>query len=225
MNNIIKTLIIDDHPIIISAYINILKLYMLQNTKIQFKISTATSIQDTVQLIDNNKDATQFDLILLDICLPHCNESKFNSGEDLGLFLKEKTSNSKIVAITSLNDNHRLWNVLQTLNPEGLLIKSDLDNEILVLAIKNVISGNTYYSATVVNLLRNRISNKLILDELDIKLLHELSNGSKMKELQQFLPLTKSGIEKRKRALKEKLKIKGDSDRALILEAKQKGFI
>jgi hypothetical protein len=63
------------------------------------------------------------------------------------------------------------------------------------------------------------------LDDLDIQLLVELANGAKMKELEQLLPLTKSGIDKRRRLLKEKLNLQSNSDRDLVLKAKEKGFI
>ena len=46
-----------------------------------------------------------------------------------------------------------------------------------------------------------------------------------MKELINIVPLTKTGIEKRKRLLKNAFKVTGKSDRDLIIEAKEKGFI
>jgi hypothetical protein len=69
------------------------------------------------------------------------------------------------------------------------------------------------------------VSQNIVLDDLDIQLLVELSNGAKMKELEQLLPLTKSGIDKRRRLLKEKLNLQSNSDRDLVLKAKEKGFI
>ncbi|MFI0431386.1 hypothetical protein [Mariniflexile sp. HMF6888] len=46
-----------------------------------------------------------------------------------------------------------------------------------------------------------------------------------MKELVELIPLTKSGIEKRRRILRDVFNIKTDSDRELILAAKEKDFI
>jgi DNA-binding NarL/FixJ family response regulator len=95
----------------------------------------------------------------------------------------------------------------------------------LIAAIKNAIDGQSFYSYSIVELFKKRASDNVILDEIEIELLTELANGAKMKELEQLLPLTKSGIDKRRRLLKEKLNIQSNSDRDLVLKAKEKGFI
>ena len=46
-----------------------------------------------------------------------------------------------------------------------------------------------------------------------------------MKELPDVIPLSKAGIEKRKRVLYSVFNIKDNSDRQLIIKAKSSGFI
>ena len=58
-----------------------------------------------------------------------------------------------------------------------------------------------------------------------MQILYEISNGAKMKELQNLIALTKSAIDKRRRNLKVKFNVADGSDRDLILAAKEKGFI
>ena len=75
------------------------------------------------------------------------------------------------------------------------------------------------------NLLRKEISKDVHIDEIDRKLLYELSIGTKMVELPAILLLSKAGVEKRKRNLKVLLEVDDLSDRELILNAKQRGFL
>ena len=71
----------------------------------------------------------------------------------------------------------------------------------------------------------DKTSSTINLDNIDFDILTELANGAKMKDLEQIIPLTKSGIEKRKRLLKYKFKISTNSDRDLVIKAKEKGYI
>lgn len=210
---------------VIEGYINFIKWHFKEHPVFSFNIESATSIDETVALINNSVPQNRFDIVLLDISLPDGNTTKMHSGEDLGLFIKSKLPDVKVIAITALNDTVRLLNIIKKLNPHGLLIKSDTDGEVLTTAIKNVIKGRDYYSHSIVELFKKRVSQNIVLDDIDIQLLIELSNGAKMKELLELLPLTKSGIEKRRRLLKEKLKVKSNSDRDLVLKVKEMGFI
>lgn len=82
-----------------------------------------------------------------------------------------------------------------------------------------------YYSKTVIKLLRDQVVNDFILDHYDRKILHELSIGTRMKDLPSVLPLSNAGIEKRKRNLKRMFNVKKLDDRQLLITAKEKGFI
>lgn len=221
----LNVLIVDDHPMIIEGYSNAIKCHFKEHPIFSFNIESATSIDETVKLVNNILPQNKFNLVLLDISLPDGNTTKMHSGEDLGLFIKSKLPGVKIIAITALNNTIRLLNVMKKLSPQGLLIKSDTDSEVLITAIKDVIKERDYYSHSIVELFKKRFSQNIVLDNIDIQLLVELSNGAKMKELQELLPLTKSGIDKRKRLLCYKLGVQKSCDRDLVIKAKEKGFI
>ena len=74
-------------------------------------------------------------------------------------------------------------------------------------------------------MLRMQVSNDFILDDIDRKILYELSLGAKTKELPSIVMLSINAIEKRKRHLKHIFEIKNADDRELIVIAKEKGFI
>ncbi len=222
----INVLIVDDHPIIINAYINALNSFSKKESLYNFTINSSKNIVDALRIVDSIKHKIPFDLLLLDISLPKCSKSGMNSGEDLGKYIKSKLPSIKIIAITSLNDNFRLINIIKKLNPDGLIIKSDLENKSLLYSIDKVLKGEKFYSGSINHLLSKRLfSNHFILDDLDLRLLRELSNGAKLKELENIFPLTKSGIDKRKRILKDKFGILTNSDRDLVLAAKEKGVL
>ncbi|WP_105474275.1 hypothetical protein [Jejuia pallidilutea] len=81
------------------------------------------------------------------------------------------------------------------------------------------------YSSRILSLIRQHISNDFLLDAIDRVLLYEISKGTKTKDLPNFVNLSKSGIERRKRHLKEVFDIDGKGDKKLIEIAKAKGYV
>ena len=225
MNKSVTVLIIDDHPIIASAYESALESFVTQNTTYDFKITSIYNLDEAQLLIENSTFIDSLDLVFLDMRLPASIDGKLVSGEDLGKLIKSKNSEVRIIVSTTFNDNYRLHNILQSLDPEGFLVKNDIKSKELLRAIENVLSGSPYYSKTVLNLLRKQVGSDIYLDELDRKMLYELSIGAKLKDLSNLLPLSVAGIEKRRRNLKKMFGISGAEDRDLIKLAREKGFL
>jgi len=225
MNKSVSVLIIDDHPIIASAYESALESFVTQNTTYNFKITSIYNLDEAQLLIENSTFIDSLDLVFLDMRLPASSDGKLVSGEDLGKLIKIKNSEVRIIVSTTFNDNYRLHNILQSLDPEGFLVKNDINPKELLRAIENVLSGSPYYSKTVLNLLRKQVGSDIYLDELDRKMLYELSIGAKLKDLSSLLPLSVAGIEKRRRNLKKMFGISGGEDRELIKIAREKGFL
>ena len=70
-----------------------------------------------------------------------------------------------------------------------------------------VINQPPFYSKTVLQLLRKTASNNYLIDEIDRRLLYEISIGTRMNELPDVINLSKAALEKRKRNLKEVFKV------------------
>ncbi len=85
--------------------------------------------------------------------------------------------------------------------------------------------GSPYYSSTVSGLFRKQMSQPMNVDRIDRLMLYELSMGTRMKEMPDVVPLSMAGIEKRKRILKQKFDVEDQGDKALILKAREMGFI
>lgn len=216
-----KVLIVDDHPLIVDAYTSALT--EVQHTEnIQFITKVANSCDEALELLNT---AAPFDLVFLDIRLPASSDGKFLSGEDIGIYIKKHFQETKIVLSTTLNDNHRIHSLLKSLNPDCFLVKNDITPKDLIASISNTINHPPYYSKTVLKYLRQEMSNDLLLDEIDRRMLYELSKGAKMKDLPEVLPLSIAGIERRKRQLKQIFNVDSNSDLELLEQARKKGFI
>lgn len=223
MTKLLNVLIIEDHPLIINAYENALKQASINNKNLKFKVSTAISCDSAYKKIKAIEESNELNLVFLDIKLPPSEDRKILSGEDLGIKIRTLLPDTKIVIATTYNDNYRINTLFKSINPDGFLIKNDLDPKELVLAIETIIKEAPYYSKSVLQLMRKQASSDLQIDAIDRKLLYELSHGTKMSELPQILPLSIAAIERRKRVLKDIFNV--EDDRSLIKVAEEKGFI
>jgi DNA-binding NarL/FixJ family response regulator len=217
---------VDDHPLIIEAYTKAFDFISNKNKMLSFSIDYANTCdiaEDKIKRIVANKK--MLDMAFLDIRLPFSKNAKAISGEDIGITIKKTFPDSKIIISTSLNNNYRIHSLLQSINPDGFLIKGDICSDEIVKAIETVITNPPYYSQTVLKLLRKELSNDFLLDKIDRRILFELSNGSKMKDLPKIVFLSIAGIEKRKRHLKYIFDVEDKGDRELFEEARKKGFI
>lgn len=223
MKTEIKTLIVDDHPMIVEGYRAAISNIQLERHTIS--IDVADSCDSGYQKIKKAAVSIPYDIILLDIKLPPSTDGKVLSGEDLGLKCRQLLPNCRIIILTMFNNNFRIHNILRNIDPDGFLIKSDVNSDELVKAFEVVLTDPPYYSHTVTKLLRSQITNDFILDDIDRSILYHLSVGTKTKDLPNYIPLSLAAIEKRKRHLKEIFDLSSQGDKALIEKSREKGFI
>lgn len=222
MTKTCNVLIIDDHEIIVEAYKNSLNAFLSNQMDAELIIDSAYNCESALKKL---KGRQKYNLVLLDISLPRCEEERLYSGEDVGLVIRKLAPETKIIIITSFTDNFRIFNILSRVNPEGFLLKNDINSKELSNSVKKVFEGSIAYSQSILTLIRKKINNLNLLDDLDIKILLEITNGTKPKEMIYYIPLSKAGIEKRKRILRETFETKDNCDRQLIISAREKGFI
>ncbi|MFY0629510.1 MAG: response regulator transcription factor [Flavobacteriaceae bacterium] len=221
-----NVLLIDDHPLISEAYKSAFNYISKDDSRYSFTIEMAHNCDTARDQIESyvGKEE-QLDIVFLDISLPPSEDGKILSGEDLGLKLNKELPDTKIIISTTFNDNYRIHSIFRNINPDGFLIKNDITSQELVSAILTVLEDPPYYSKTVMKLLRKQVSSEFLLDNIDRKILFELSIGTKMRDLPDIVHLSIQGVEKRKRHLKQIFDIKSPDDKELILVAKEKGFI
>ncbi|WP_346882346.1 response regulator [uncultured Algibacter sp.] len=225
MSQVIKVLIIEDHPIIIDSYTRTLNQISEANGTLTFDIESANTCDSAVEIIEKKQLNGGVDLIFLDIRLPSSKNGAIKCGEDLGLYIRETFNDVKIIISTSYNDAYRISTLFKSINPDGFLVKNDLTHKVLTEAINTVILEPPFYSKTIMQILRKQSANDFVVDKIDRKILYELSNGTKMNELPTILPLSIAALERRKRILKEVFNVVGKGDRELLILAQEKGFV
>lgn len=225
MNKMCKVLIVEDHPLIINNFKTAFSQVEKQQPSINFNITEALDCESANIAIENASRNGFFDLIVLDISLPPNPKNNLFSGEHLGEKLRLLQPEAKILVCTGYNDASRIKGIFTNINPEAFLLKGEINFSEIVVAIENLVKNMQYYSQTILQYLKEKSINPITLDAVDYAILHEIANGAKMKELLEIIPLTKSAIEKRKKAIRSKLNLSTNSDRDMILVAKAKNFL
>ena len=218
----VKILIVDDHPLQIEGYKSILQ-YNIENLEIETTV--CYNCEEAYTIIVNTEAPLHFDVVLLDRSLPPYPEKKIYSGEDLALLTREHFPKSKIMILTSHAEAFVIYDLVQKVRPDGVLIKSDFDGDELLAAFSAVLNGAVYYSQTVKDNIKELLSRENYLDTINRQIIVLLAQGLKNKTIALQLNLSDSAIEKRKSKLKDFFFISKGTDEELVQEARKMGFI
>lgn len=218
-NNI---LIVDDHPFIIQGYKNAITRY--NPNEFEFFIKQANDCKSAYDIITNPQTA-KFDIAFLDISMPSYEEKGLHSGEDLAKLLMEFMPNCKIILLTMYTEQLKIKNIIDTINPSGLVIKNDLTFDELLFGFDKVLKNEIYYSQSIQKMIDLAQSETIEIDLFDKQILFHISKGTKTIDITQYIPISLEAIEKRKLNLKKLLNVKDESDIELVREAKNKGLL
>lgn len=220
----LNILMIDDHAMILKSYVDVLRVLESQTETYHFNIEQAHSIMEATATLSEGFKKRQLHMVLLDIGLPQYKNHL--SGLDLGVAIRKDYPNCKIMVITGYNHYHLIQKLLDSVKPEALLIKSEINPDGFKLAFLDVLQQVPHYSKTVRKYLTQIPSKPMVLDHYDVLLLFYLSEGKRTKELPAVLPISMASIERRKRKLKDILHLEADSsDVQLLNRAKEEGFL
>jgi DNA-binding NarL/FixJ family response regulator len=222
--NTIKILAVDDHKMTMVGYKYILEDADFEDYVVQMDMED-TFDTGKQKIEEASTKGTPYDIILLDIQLSPIKEGYARTGEDLGVIARKSSPTSKIVFLSSFSDNYRINSIMQSINPEGYMVKTEINEDALKDMVETVLTAPPFYTKKALIAIRNRMSSNIHLDDNDKKLLYYLSIGTKTKDMVEYVSLSLSGIENRKRQLKEILGVGKENDYALITAARDKGFI
>jgi DNA-binding NarL/FixJ family response regulator len=217
-----NVLIVDDHPFIIEGYKNGITRY--NPNEFEFSISQAIDCKSAYEIITNPETAS-FDIAFLDISMPTYEEKGLYSGEDLARLLMEFMPNCKIILLTMYTEELKIKNIIETINPSGLVIKNDLTFDELLFGFDKVIKNEIYYSQSIQKMIDLAQQESIEIDLFDKQILFHISKGTKTIDIPQYVPISLDAIEKRKLNLKKLLNIDDESDIELVREAKNKGLL
>ena len=221
--NIIRILAVDDHEMTTLGY-----KFILEDTDFgdfRVHLDTAKTFAGAQEKIRHSANRLPYHILLLDIQLSADKENPTRSGEELGVIAREVSPDSKIVFMSSFSDNYRINSIMQSVDPEGYMVKSEIDEASLRAMVRTVLENPPYYTQRALAAIRKKMANSIDLDENDKKILYHLSIGTKTKDMVNHISLSLPSIENRKRQIKSLFGIEKQNDQALISEARRRGFI
>ncbi|GGW43348.1 response regulator transcription factor [Arenibacter certesii] len=219
----LRILAIDDHEMITTGYKYLLEAAEFEDFSI--KVETANTFEIGKQKIEDSARSFKYDLLLLDIQLTETHLEEPYSGEDLGILARKVVPDTKVVFMSSFSDNYRINSILKNVNPDGYMVKSEVDEKSLIAMVKGVITNPPYYSQKALVAIRKKVSSDITLDDNDQKILYHVSIGTRTKDMVDHINLSLAGIENRKRQLKMIFGVEKQNDLALVTEAKIRGFL
>jgi len=218
----VNILIVDDHPMTVNGYINVLSDEHFEGYRLNF--TKALNCKEAYDVITDT--ANNFTIAYLDQSLPPYPEKNITSGIDIGMLLREKMPECLIVFLTMHSEATLIDRLIKEVNPQGILCKSDIDIDEFLNAFKIIFAGDKYLSNKIVRSLKDRVFDNYNLDNYDKQILMRLSEGILTKNIPNYVPLSLSAIEKRKAHMKNMLlQGKGGDDYELIEAIKKLGIL
>lgn len=223
MNDLVRILAVDDHEMIVLGYKYTLEATTFENFEVA--VHTAPSFEEGRIEIESSAKRLPYDIVMLDIQMFPESAKDERSGEDLGLLVKKISPSSKVVFLSSFSDSYRINNILKNVNPDGYMVKSEVDQKTLQTMVRTVLDNPPYYTAAALQAIRRKMANEDQIDERDKSILYQLSIGTKTKDISTLVAAATTTVENRKRQLKIMLNVENGNDFALIEEARKRGFI
>ncbi len=220
---VVRILAVDDHEMTSTGYKYILEGERFDDFEV--KVEIATTFEEGKQKIESSARSLLYDILLLDIQLFPTHEKDIRSGEDLGVLARELVPESKVVFMSSYSDNLRINSIFKSVDPDGYMVKSEIDEKSLRTMVETVIDNPPYYTASAFTAIRRRMKNDIAIDEPNKKILYYLSIGTRTKDIGPLISMANTTVENRKRQLKILFGIEHGNDIALIEEARKRGFI
>ncbi|MEE9363376.1 MAG: histidine kinase [Cellulophaga sp.] len=219
----IRILAVDDHEMIMMGYKYILEDINFNDFTIH--VETANTFELGKRKIEDSVTSFKYDVLFLDVQLTPPRDTLPQTGEELGILARKIIPDTKIVFLSSFSDNYRINSILKSVNPEGYMVKTEIDSHTLEAMMNTIMTSPPYYTNKALIAIRASMASNVVIDENDKKILYYLSIGTKTKDIVAHVSLSLPGIENRKRQLRSIFNVEKQNDQALIREAKNRGFI
>lgn len=213
-----NVLVVDDHPMTVSGYIESLSLKGLFPQSPLF--SKAYSCEEAFSRLAS---PILFDLAIVDYGLPSYEAENIYSGIDLARLIQQHHPDCKIIMITAHTEVLKVYDIFKKIQPEGLMVKNDITPENLPQTVLEIMEGNSHQSPTVKNIIKEIWKKDLMVDDTNRQILLYLSKGYKLKKIEQTLMLSLSAVQRRIAQMKGAFDVKEDT--SLVEEAILQGFL
>ena len=215
-------LLADDHKLIIHSYKTIIS--SSEELSEIFNIIEAHSCREAYEMIKAVESCNEtIDIAIIDYSMPVFQEENLSNGVDVCKLLKDKFPNCKTIILTSIIENLKLFDMVQTVNPDGIAIKIDIDNKSFTELISIVLKGEKFRSKNVIKQLEGVWENRALVNEQNRIILEYLSNGYKIKEIATELAVSEITIKKRVSKIKQSFNLNEDEN--ILKEVKSRGYL
>lgn len=220
----LNILIVDDHPMTVDSYVNLLSDDSFNKTEADFyKNYNCESAYKKIHFL--KKQNQNIDFAILDVNLPAYPELNILSGIDLAAVIRKTHPECKILLLTMHTEVFIVNRVLNDIKPEGFIYKGEINFESFPSTCEKILSGETIYSSEIIKSQRAFSKKDYDWDQFDTKILSLLAKGVKTVDMPSHIPLSMSSIEKRKANIKSRLLLGRGSDTELINKARQLGLL
>ncbi|NNC50396.1 MAG: response regulator transcription factor [Flaviramulus sp.] len=206
MNQDIKILVADDHPMLLKG---------LRNELVEQNYNVLEGAINGAQALDIISKELP-DIAILDISMPLLN------GFEVIAKIKEKGLDTKIIILTSYKEKGYIIKA-KKLNISGYLLKDEPFYEIKK-CIQTVLKGDTYFSKVFDEIVNNEISPELekikFLSPSERTIVRLIAQEKSSKEISEMLFISVRTVQKHRSNIISKLELSSDSD-ALSLWASQ----
>ena len=132
----VRILAVDDHEMTTLGYKYILEDSEFENFNVRVEIAKSYDLGK--EKIEFSSRSLRYDIILLDIQLFPPQSKDPRTGVDLGILARQLVPKTKLVFMSSFSDNYRINNIFKTVDPEGYMVKSEID-ELSLKAMVNTV--------------------------------------------------------------------------------------
>ena len=210
-------LVIDDHPMILTSYIRLLRENFLEST-----FYASETIPKAIEYLDG---LPSIDVLIIDYNLSKNFDVqlRISDGQKLALYAKEKFPKAKIIMITGHEEALLIYSIHKKLRPDALLMKADVTDELLIETIRQCMIGQVFYSIGVKNVLSLLAKRQLMQQEQYIEILMLLDKGYKVQEICEIVFKSQSTVQRMLTTLKKEFDVNDLSE--LLKQVKLQGFI
>lgn len=206
-NNKIRVLLVDDHPLVLDG----IRSRLEDDPEIMI-VGEAGNGEEALQIATERKP----DIVLMDINMPVLN------GIEAAEKFAERLPDIRLLMLTMHDSREYITKVLKA-GAKGYILK-DVSSSEMLIAIKAVYQGKTYYSSGVTDILVNESSKKEVpLTDREKTILQLLAEGNSNKHVARELDISVRTVETHRRNIKRKLEVKTSA--GLVKYAIENGIV
>ncbi|WP_419796595.1 MAG: response regulator [Terasakiella sp.] len=206
-NKKIRVLLVDDHPLVLDG----IRSRLEDDPEIAI-VGEAGNGEEALQIATERNP----DIVLMDINMPVLNG--IEAAEKFGELLPD----IRLLMLTMHDSREYITKVLKA-GAKGYILK-DVSSSEMLIAIKAVYQGKTYYSSGVTDILVNESSKKEVpLTDREKTILQLLAEGNSNKHVARELDISVRTVETHRRNIKRKLEVKTSA--GLVKYAIENGIV